>query len=109
MPSLHRDEAVARARLLRVHEYDLDLDLRGARYGEPFGSTTTIRFSCTQPGASTFVDVQPVSIVEARLNGVELDPARFTDGGATLEDVAADNVLIVQARMAYANSGEGIH
>jgi aminopeptidase N len=109
MPSLNRDEAVVRAELLRVDQYDIDLDLRAAPDGEPFESTTTIRFSCTRPGASTFVDVQPLSIVEARLNGVELDPARFADGRLTLSDLAADNVLVVRAQMAYSNSGEGIH
>jgi len=30
MPSLTRDEAVARAELLRVHAYDIDLDLTAA-------------------------------------------------------------------------------
>ena len=41
-----------------------------------FGSTSKITFTCTEPGARTFVDVKPDSPAPApTLNGVALDPA----------------------------------
>ena len=49
MPSLTRAEATTRAALLTVDAMEVDLDLdRGA---EVFGSRTTIRFTCREPGA----------------------------------------------------------
>ena len=56
MPSLTRAEAIARATLLTVDAVTVDLDLdRGNRL---FGSRTTIRFTCREPGCSTFVDLR---------------------------------------------------
>src|SRR5262245_53529903 len=41
MPTLTRTEAAGRAALLRVHGYDIDLDLTAARGSAHFASTTT--------------------------------------------------------------------
>ena len=107
MPSLTRAEAIARAQLLSVDAYDVDLDLdRGA---ELFGSRTTIRFTCREPGASTFVDLRPRALHAVPLNGRPLDPASLADGRLPLADLAADNVLVVEATMAYSHDGEGLH
>jgi aminopeptidase N len=107
MPALTRAEAVDRRRLLDVHSSSVDLDL--TRGGEVFGSTTVIRFACTEPGAATFVDVKPSVLVSARLNGRELDPAALVDGRLPLHDLAAENELRVEAEMAYSHTGEGMH
>src|SRR5882757_5096095 len=45
MPSLTRDEAAYRARLLHVDAYRIDLDLTLAVEAPSFASVTTIRFS----------------------------------------------------------------
>ena len=107
MPALTRAEAVDRRRLLDVHTSTVDLDLtRGA---EVFGSTTVIRFACTEPGAATFVDVKAELLRSARLNGRELDPAALADGRLPLDGLEAENELRIEADMAYSHTGEGMH
>ena len=107
MPSLTRDEAVARAALLAVDAMEVDLDLD--RGPEVFGSHTTIRFTCRDPGASTFVEVRPRELHAVRLNGVELDPATLDDGRLPLDGLAGTNVLEVEATMTYGHDGQGLH
>ena len=107
MPSLTRAEATARAALIAVGAVDVDLDLdRGA---ELFGSRTTIRFTSRTPGASTFVDLRPRVLHAVTLNGRPLDPASLVDGRLELTDLGADNVLEVEATMAYSHDGQGLH
>ena len=43
------------------------------------------------------------------LNGRPLDPASLVDGRLDLTDLAADNVLEVEATMAYSHDGQGLH
>ncbi len=107
MPSLTRAEAETRARLLTVHRYTIDLDL--TRGDETFGSTTTIRFSTTRPGATTFVQLKPAVLHRATLNGRDLDPALLDDNVLPLADLAADNELRVETDMRYSRTGEGLH
>ncbi|QIM19991.1 aminopeptidase N [Phycicoccus sp. HDW14] len=107
MPSLTRDEAVARAALLTVDAMEVDLDLD--RGPEEFGSRTTVRFTAHVPGSSTFADLRPVTLHAATLNGRALDPGRLVDGRLPLEDLVDDNVLEVEATMAYGHDGQGLH
>ena len=103
-----RAEAQARARLLDVEGYDVVLDLT---IGDvTFGSTTTARFRCTEPGAETFVDLVADHVDEITFNGQALDPATVYDGTRiTLTDLAADNELVVRASCRYMHTGEGLH
>src|SRR5262245_32389645 len=55
MATLTRSEAIARADLLRVDAYRIDLDLSDTNAGDRFESVTTVTFSCRRPGAGTFV------------------------------------------------------
>ncbi|MGZ5400520.1 MAG: hypothetical protein ACXWDM_10950, partial [Nocardioides sp.] len=71
--NLTRDEAATRAALLDVESYTVDLDLTTSE--TTFGSTTTIRFACAQPGSSTFADLVDAEIHALTLNGRALDPA----------------------------------
>ncbi|GAA2120596.1 aminopeptidase N [Actinomadura alba] len=105
-PSLGRDEARTRARVLHVDSYSVDLDL--TRGDEVFGSTTVIRFGCREPGATTFVELQPETVHRVVLNGRRLDPASLTDGRLPLPGLAADNELRVEADIRYSRTGEGI-
>ncbi len=107
MRSLTRDEAVARAALLTVDAMEVDLDLD--RGPEVFGSRATLRFTCHEPGASTFVDLRPRALHSVRLNGEDLDPAALDDGRLPLVGLAGDNVLEVEATMAYGHDGQGLH
>ncbi|EAQ00254.1 putative aminopeptidase [Janibacter sp. HTCC2649] len=86
-------------------EVDLDLD-RGA---EDFGSTTRIRFSCSTPGAATFLDVRAVNVETVTLNGDSIAPDQIVEGRLPLADLAADNTVEVVATMAYSRDGQGLH
>jgi aminopeptidase N len=114
--NLSRDEARERAALLSVDGYEVSLDLRSA-VGEDrgdgprtFRSVTTVRFRCNEPGASSFADLIAPSVTAVSLNGRDLDPGEVFDGcRITLEDLAADNELVVDAQCAYSRTGEGMH
>ncbi|MEU9392637.1 aminopeptidase N [Streptomyces sp. NPDC048324] len=113
--NLTRDEARERAALLSVDGYEVSLDLRSAVGGtdaEPrtFRSVTTIRFRCNEPGAATFADLIAPSVTSVSLNGKDLDAGQVFDGSRILlEDLAAENELIVDAQCAYSRTGEGMH
>ena len=108
--SLTRDEARARAGQVRVHDMTVDLDLTGGT--ERFASRTTIRFSCADPGTGTFVDLKAAEVHAVRLGGIPLDRAEVADGRLALtadRGLTADNVLEVEASMAYSHDGQGLH
>ena len=69
--NLTREEAQRRAALLSVDSYRVELDLTASE--TTFPSTTTIRFSCSEPGAETFADLVHAAVHEIRLNGRDLD------------------------------------
>ncbi|NHI19074.1 aminopeptidase N [Phycicoccus endophyticus] len=106
MPSLTHDEALSRAALVAVEAMEVDLDLD--RGPEVFGSRTTITFTCRRPGESTVVDLRPQALHSVRLNGRELQDV-LVDGRLRLADLAADNVLEVEATMSYGHDGQGLH
>jgi aminopeptidase N len=105
--NLTRDEAAERARQLCVSTYDVTLDLTTSE--TTFASTTTIRFSCREPGASTFADLVGATVHDINLNGRAVDVSAYDDNRIALTDLAADNVLTVVADCAYSHSGEGLH
>src|SRR3954451_23247274 len=85
--NLTRDEAQTRARLLDVGSYTVELDLTTSE--TTFATTTTIAFTCTQPGAETFADLVGATIHELSLNGTPLDPHEvYADNRIRLTDLA---------------------
>ena len=109
MASLTQDEATTRAGLLRVHAYQIDLDVSDAVRSDTFTSTTTVRFSCTAPGQGTFIEIKPAEVHDAVLNGTPLDPATLADNRLPLPNLAEENTLVVRASMRYSRTGEGLH
>ncbi|MEU2613848.1 aminopeptidase N [Micromonospora sp. NPDC007271] len=112
MRNLTQVEATERARLLEVIGYDISLDLSTAVQadGRTFRSVTEVRFRCTEPGATTFIEAAAESVRSATLNGTPIDIAGWSaEKGLTLPDLAAENVLVVDADFAYSNSGQGLH
>ena len=110
--NLTRDEAATRAALLDVTSYSIDLDLTTApdAQSKTFGSTTTIRFTCADPGAETFADLVDATIHEITLNGEAIDPATaYADSRIALPGLAAENELVVRAECTYSRTGEGLH
>ena len=90
-----------------MQRYDIHVDLRGLLEGEVWASTSTITFTSSRPGASTFVDCV-AEVRSATLNGRDLDLGAVAGGRIPLPDLAADNVLVVEAAQRDTGSGSGI-
>ena len=106
--NLTRKEAKERASLIKVSSYEIHLDLTGGE--STFGSTTKVKFSANQAGASTFIDAITHSVQKVVLNGKELDAAKVSDGvRIQLDGLATENELVVKAKANYMNTGEGLH
>ncbi|MGH3866119.1 MAG: aminopeptidase N [Pseudonocardiaceae bacterium] len=113
VPNLTQQQAAERAALLAVDSYTVDLDLTDGA-GKPsegtFRSTTTVRFSCRTPGASSWIDVVAAQVGAATLNGAALECAGYDEAnGIALPTLAADNEVIIEAQGRYMNTGEGLH
>jgi aminopeptidase N len=113
VPNLTREDAGLRADLLRVDSYDVVLDFTDSA-GKPtertFRSVTTLRLTARRTGASTFLDIVADAITAVTLNGVAVDVGDYDpERGIVLAGLADDNTVVVEADMAYTNSGEGIH
>ncbi|NDO77609.1 aminopeptidase N [Kocuria indica] len=105
--NLTRAEAAERARIISVESYHVDLDLTGDP--ETFRARTTVTFDA-EAGAHTFIDAITASVDSVTLNGTSLDPAKVSDGERIdLPDLAEHNELVVDSRMYYMNTGEGLH
>jgi len=105
--NLTRVEAQERAASLSVESYLVELDLSDDP--KTFGSKTTVRFSA-KAGSSTFIDAITDSVQTITLNGQSLDPKTHSDNiRIELPELAESNLLVVEARGKYSNSGEGLH
>ena len=105
--NLTRIEAQERRAIVDTHSYDVQLDL--TRGDEVFASRTVVTFAATE-GASTFIDLIARTVHAITLNGRSLDPAAvFADSRIALDDLAAENELVVEADCEYTNTGEGLH
>ncbi|MFF5210699.1 aminopeptidase N [Streptosporangium sp. NPDC000396] len=107
--NLTRDEARERARLLSVQSYAVELDLTEGE--ERFESVTTVRFTSTQAGAETFIDLAEAKVRKAVLNGTELDVSSYdpATGRLPLPNLAETNELRIDADCVYTRTGEGLH
>ena len=80
-PNLTRTDAAARAELLDVQSYDLQLDVTDGA-GHPgertFRSVTTVEFTSRTAGAATFIDLVADTVHSATLNGGEIDVSGYT-------------------------------
>ncbi len=113
VPNLTQDRAVERAALLDVDSYTVELDLTdsaGSPSESTFRTTTTVRFGCRAPGASSWIDLVAARLGAATLNGTALDVAGYDEAsGIALAALAADNEVIIEADGRYMNTGEGLH
>ena len=105
--NLTRDEARERRRLLQVSSYQVDLDLTGG--ADTFRSCSTVRFGCSSPGASSFIELTAPAIREVVLNGTPVPATAFDGDRIVLDGLAAENELRVTADCSYSRSGEGLH
>jgi aminopeptidase N len=108
MRTLTREEAAARAALIEVESYDIELDLTTG--ADTYHSISRVRFRCTEPGASSFIELLAERCHSISLNGRALDPSSAYSGERiALEGLADENELVVEADCAYTHSSEGIH
>jgi len=113
VPNLTREDARLRAGLITVGSYDVVLDLTDAEGGpseRAFRSRTTVTFAAARPGASTFIDVVADRFHEVTLNGTPVDVSGYEpETGIVLPELAARNVLVVDADLLYTTVGQGLH
>ncbi len=103
MRNLTAVEARARAAVLDVTSYDIELDLT---HGDTwFWSTTVVRFRATE-GEATFLELDCLTTVVATLDGrpITLQANRFA-----LDGLGGEHEVKVVARCAYTRTGEGLH
>jgi len=106
--NLTRVEAVERAELVEVQSYAVELDLLKGE--EVFGATTTLKFTSSKVGASTFIDAITKTVHRVTLNGTDLDVAKVSDGSRIqLDNLEASNELVVVSDNPYMHTGEGLH
>ena len=106
-PSLTRDEARERTRLLHVTSYDVHLDLTCG--DEVARSRVTVRFLSIEPGADSFAELTAERVHSATLNGVALPKGAWADGRIALTGLALDNTLVVDADIPYSRTGDGLN
>jgi aminopeptidase N len=106
--SLTRQEAHERASLIHVESYHLALDLRGLLEGPEFHAVSTMRFSCREPGAQTFVDCA-AEVRSATLNGEPVGSDAVGDARITLTGLDADNTLVVESVQASTGVSTAVH
>ncbi|MEZ0578551.1 aminopeptidase N [Nocardioides sp. MH1] len=109
--NLTREEATARAALIDVTSYTVELDLTQAETDgvQTFGTTSTIAFTCREPGAETWVDLVDATVHEITLNGTPIDPSAYVDSRIPLPGLQAENTVVVRADCTYSHTGEGLH
>jgi aminopeptidase N len=105
--NLTRDEARQRSELLQVSSYQVELDLTGG--DTTFRSATKVTFTCTAPGAGTFINLAAPTVLQITLNGEPVSLDAFDGERITLGGLGAENELLVVAECAYSTSGEGLH
>jgi aminopeptidase N len=74
-----------------------------------FSAQSVIRFTCSEPGAGTFVNLTAPAVRSITLNGTPVDLAAFDGDRIMLTGLTAENMLVVDAECAYSRSGEGMH
>ncbi|MYS35359.1 aminopeptidase N [Streptomyces sp. KhCrAH-43] len=107
MSVLTRDEAQARAQILDVQRYTVELDLTAGE--ETFDSRTRIEFTVREAGDS-FLELKPATLRSISLDGQPLDPADLTGNRFPLHGLTTGpHELRVDAAMHYSRTGEGMH
>src|SRR3954452_6854186 len=106
MLSLTQTEAEKRAALLSVQAYDVDVDLTALPSRPEFRATSTVQFTCREPGASSFVECA-AEVESATLNGGPLESPE--QGRIALPELAGRNTLVVTSAQTTIADREGVH
>jgi aminopeptidase N len=112
MSNITRAEAMERSALIEVGQYSVELDLGTdlPTSETTFSSRTTVTFTSSTPGASSWIDLIADSVSSVVLNGQSLDPATvFAGNRIQLPSLQAENTLTIDAMCNYMRTGEGLH
>ena len=104
--NLSRAEAYERSNLLKTSNYQVTIDV--TKGDETFYAKSIVRFSCSKPGSVTFIDAVGKKLISATLNGKSIPDSKFTGQSLILEDLAAENELVVEIEAIYSKTGEGL-
>lgn len=104
--NLSRAEAADRSAHLRIHNYEVTLDVTTG--DNTFYSKSKVTFACSKPGYSTFIDAVGKRLISANLNGKSIDSSEFTGQSLFLKDLQAENELVVEVEAIYSKTGEGL-
>ena len=104
--NLTSKEASDRSAILKIDNYKVDLDVTTG--AETFNSKAVITFSAT-PGSNTFIDAMAKRIITATLNGVAIDTSNYDGESIFLNNLAAENTLVIEMEAIYSKTGEGLH
>ncbi|MGA0119233.1 MAG: aminopeptidase N [Candidatus Nanopelagicaceae bacterium] len=104
--NLSRAEAADRSAHLRIHNYEVTLDVTTG--DNTFYSKSKVTFACSKPGYSTFIDAVGKRLISATLNGKSIDSSEFTGQSLFLKDLQAENELVVEVEAIYSKTGEGL-
>jgi aminopeptidase N len=104
--NLSRAEAADRSAHLKIHNYEVTLDVTTG--DNTFYSKSKVTFACSKPGYSTFIDAVGKRLISATLNGKSIDSSEFTGQSLFLKDLQAENELVVEVEAIYSKTGEGL-
>ena len=106
--NLTRNEAAQRAQLLDVTGYDVELDVTTG--DKVFRSTTVVRFTATEHGSSTFVDLIAGDVQEVVLNGRHVRRTRSSPPAGSPSTACRPRTSSAWSpTLPYMNTGEGLH
>lgn len=109
---LTRDEAYARAQLVTLDSYEIELDLSNATDldAPSYPVTTTISFRAATRGTETFLNYLGASVESVILNGTALDVTEVVGSARiALPNLAHQNHVVIRSQSLYSHSGEGLH
>lgn len=105
--NLTRAEAEARAQLIDVAHYSIDLDLTGD--DSTYRSVTEVSFTARAQG-STFLDLRAQEVTAVSVDGATLEEFSYDErSGLQLEVTPGEHRVRVEATIAYSHTGQGLH
>lgn len=104
--NLSRAEAFERSSILKVDNYNVTIDVTKGE--DTFYAKSVIKFKCSNPGASTFIDAVGKKLISASLNGVSIPDQKFSGQSLQLDDLKSENELVIEIEAVYSKTGEGL-
>ena len=104
--NLSRAEAFERSSILKVDNYNVTIDVTKGE--DTFYAKSVVKFKCSSPGASTFIDAVGKKLISASLNGVSITDQKFSGQSLQLDDLKSENELVVEVEAVYSKTGEGL-